>query len=92
MKKKESRELNRHYTVIECESTQISGQKHDKMFHRVSSGVLIPVKPFAVVKNMSPRLNWILIAWARKIFFWEEVKFILSDGYMVGDGSGHSST
>ena len=54
MKKKESRELNRHYTVIECESTRISGQKHDKMFHRISSGVSIPVKPFAVVKNMSP--------------------------------------
>ena len=91
-KRKESRELNRSYTVNECESTRISVQKHDKMFQRVSSGVPIPIKSFAVVKNMSPRLNWILIAWARKFFFWEETKFILSNGCMVGDGSGRSST
>ena len=53
-KRKELRELNRSYTVNECESTWISVQKHDKMFQCVSSGVPIPVKSFAVIKNMSP--------------------------------------
>jgi len=54
MKNKELNYLSRNWTVIEYESTQISVQKHDKMFQHVSSGVPIPVKSFAVVKNMSP--------------------------------------
>ena len=91
MKKKESNDLNRNWTVIECKSTQISVQKHDEMFQRVSSGVPIPIKSFAVVKNMSPWLDWILIAWARKFLIWEESKSVLSNGRMVSDCSGSSS-
>ena len=53
-KEKKSNYLNRNWTVIECEGTRISIQKHDKMLQCVSSGVPIPVKSFAVIKNMSP--------------------------------------
>ena len=92
MKTKEAIVLNRDYAVIECESTRISDQKHDKMLQCVSSGVPIPIKSFAVIKDMSSRLDSILIAWAQKIFFWEETKLVLSDGCMVGDGPCCSST
>ena len=53
MKTKEAIVLSRDYTVIECESTRISVQKHNKMLQCISSGVPIPVKSFAVVKDMS---------------------------------------
>ena len=53
-KEKKSNYLNRNWTVIECEGTRISSQKHDEMLQGVSSGVPIPVKSFAVIKNMSP--------------------------------------
>ena len=53
-KEKKSNYLNRNWTVIECEGTQISVQKHNEMLQRVFSGVPIPVKSFAVVKNISP--------------------------------------
>ena len=89
---KEIQQLNRNGTIIECESTRVSVQKHDEMFQRVSSGVPIPIKSFAFVKNMSSRLDWILIAWARKIFIWEEMKSVLSDGRMISDCSGSLST
>ena len=53
MKTKEVVVLRSDYTVIECESTRVSVQKHDKMLQCISSGVPIPVKSFAVVKDMS---------------------------------------
>jgi len=53
MKTKEVIVLRSDYTVIECESTQVSVQKHDKMLQCISSGVPIPVKSFAAVKDMS---------------------------------------
>ena len=52
-KEKKSNYLGRNRTVIECEGIRISVQKYDKMLQCVSSGVPIPVKSFAVVKNMS---------------------------------------
>ena len=53
MKTNEVKVLRNDYTVIECESTRVSIQKHDKMLQCISSGVPIPVKSFAVVKDMS---------------------------------------
>ena len=48
---------------IECEGIQIGNQEHDEMLQRISSRIPIPIESFAFVKNMSPRLNWIVIAW-----------------------------
>ena len=53
MKTREVIVLRSDYTIIECESTRVSVQKHDKILQSISSGVPIPVKSFAVVKDMS---------------------------------------
>ena len=53
MKTREVIVLRSDYTIIECESTRVSVQKHDKMLQSISSGVPIPIKSFTVVKDMS---------------------------------------
>jgi len=55
--------LENRLIVSECESIQISGQEHNEMFQCISSQISILIKSFALVKDMSPRLNWISVAW-----------------------------
>ena len=53
--------------VSECFCIWISGQEHNEMFQCISSQIPILIKSFALVKDMSPQLNWISGAWTRKV-------------------------
>jgi len=39
--------------IYECESIWVSYQKHNKVTERVLSWVPVPIKPYAIIKNVS---------------------------------------
>ena len=57
-------------TVYKYKGIRIRNQEHNKMAQCISSWVLIPVKSFTLMKNMSPRFNGVVVAWAWKVYVW----------------------
>jgi len=76
MKKKEKKVskvyLEEKLIDIKCKGIWVGDQEHDEMLQCISSRIPIPIESFAFVKNMSPRLDWIVIAWTRKVQAWEK--------------------
>ena len=61
----------RNLIVIECKHIRVGDQKHREMFQCVSSRVPIPVESLALMKNMSPWLDGIIVT--RKVHAWEKL-------------------
>jgi len=55
--------LEERLVCIKCKCIWIGDQEHDEMFQCISSRIPIPIEPLAFVKNMSPRFDWIVVAW-----------------------------
>jgi len=56
------RRLRSTLVVYKCESIGICDQEHYKMIQRVSPWVPAPVKPCALVEDVSPHFNGVAIA------------------------------
>jgi len=42
------------------------------MAQGISSRVPIPIESFALMENMSPQFNGVVVAWTREVLVWEE--------------------
>ena len=76
-KKKKEKKISKVYLeerliYIKCKCIWIGDQEHDEIFQCISSRIPIPIEPLAFVKNMSPQFDWIVVAWTRKVQFWEK--------------------
>ena len=62
------------------------------MTYCISPQIPIFIKPFTLVKNMTPQFKWVKSTWTTEIFSRKKSQLIFSDRSMIDDSSHHSCT